>query len=130
MTEMTNDDYFETLQPSIQERIAEAKERDKDDGGNVILLHGFEGAMIGTVRMPDGRARAVYEEGLCLKLLMNDIRKNNPEMPEEELYMDAVDAWDYNTMRAIPYMGECAPVIIQGFDVDESGWGSLLRSWV
>ena len=121
-----SDDYIKTLSPSVEERIAEAKERDEDEGENIVLLHGFEGAMVGTM-WKDGKSIAVYEEGLCLRIIVDDLRKNCPDKPEEELYSDALDAWSYNTLRAIPYMGKNAPVIIQGFDADEADWSSLLR---
>ena len=120
------DDHIESLAPFIRERVAEARERDEEKGDNIILLHGFEGAMIGTVRMPDGKERAVYEEGLCLKLVVDRIRTDYPERPESDLYMDAVDFWDNDVVRAFPYMGACAPMIIQGFEVDEDKWRPML----
>ena len=113
---------------TIQNRISEARERDENGGVNIILLHGFEAAMVGTTVNQHGKTVAVYEEELCLQILMNLIKTDHPDVPKNELYSEAIDAWDYNTMRALPYMGEAAPVIIQGFEVDSTKWDALLES--
>lgn len=117
-TPTSNDEYIESLSPVVQERIAEARQRDEDDGDNIVLLHGFESAMIGTSQNEHGKTVAVYEEGRCIRLLMDEIHQDNPDVPEDELYSEALDSWCYNTLRAIPYLAERAPIIIQGFDSD------------
>ena len=122
----TENDYIASLPSFVQERVFEAQERDENRGESIIRLHGFEKAMIGTTKNHLGKVVSVYEEGLCLKILRDRIRTDFPEKTEEEIREDAYDAWDYDTMRAFPYMGDCAPVIIQSFDVDESRWLSLL----
>jgi len=115
----SNDEYIASLPSVVQERIAEARERDEEDGSNIVLLHGFESAMIGTIQNEHGKTVAVYEEGRCIRLLMEQIHQDNPDVPEDELYSEALDCWSYNTLRAIPYLAERAPLIIQGFDSDE-----------
>ena len=114
----SNDEYIASLSPVVQERIAEARERDEDDGDNIVLLHSFESAMIGTTQNEHGKTVAVYEEGQCIRLLMKQIHQDNPDIPEDELYSEAPDCWSYNTLRAIPYLAERAPLIIQCFDSD------------
>lgn len=111
---------------TVQERISEARDRDAGDGSNIVLLHGFESAMVGTATNKEGKTIAVYEEGLCLKCLMERLRAEHPDTSEQEIYEDALDAWDYDTMRAMPYMGETAPLVIQGFDIDSTKWNALL----
>ena len=115
----SNDEYIAALPSVVQERIAEARQRDEDDGDNIVLLHGFETAMIGTSQNEHGKTVAVYEEGRCIRLLMEQIHQDNPDVPEDDLYSEAMDCWCYNTLRTIPYLAERAPLIIQGFDSDD-----------
>lgn len=114
------------MSSTVQERISEARDRDAGDGANIVLLHGFESAMVGTATNKDGKTIAVYEEGLCLKCIMERLKVEHPDMSEQEIYEDALDAWDYNTMRAMPYMEAAAPLVIQAFDVDSAKWDSML----
>ena len=50
--------------------------------------------------------RAVYDYDLMVEHLVAE---------EEMTYEEAVEQIDYNTLRAIPYMGETAPVILHHF---------------
>lgn len=122
-----NDEYIKSLPPIVQERITEARERDFDDGGDIVLLHGYEAAMIGTASR-QGRTVAVYAESLCVRLIMDEMRKDYPSVPETELYADAVNYWDDTVIRGLPYMGERAPIIVEGFEVDDDKWTALLDS--
>ena len=65
----------------------------------------FLDAVVGT----DERGRVVYDYGLMLECLM---------LEDGMEYDDAIEFVDYNTIRALPYMGEMAPVILYGFDED------------
>jgi len=122
----SNDDYIESLPFVIRDRIAEARQRDEDEGNNIVLLHDFESALIGTAQNEFGKTVAVYEEGLCIRLLMEQIRIDHPDISEEEVYSEALDYWSYNTLRTLPYIGESAPIIIQGFDADTPAWNAMV----
>ena len=67
----------------------------------LILLdnHDYDGSIVGITE--DGRV--VYDYEAMVEEYMND-----ESCPEE----DAREWLDYNTLRAIPYMGEHAPVIL------------------
>ena len=119
---ISNDAYIKSLTPIVQERIIEARERDEDGGESIVLLHGLEDGFIGTTRNQHERTVAVYDYGLCLRRIMEDIGKDHPEIPEDELYLEAVDYWDANVIRSLPYMGEVAPVVIERFEVDGGLW--------
>ena len=67
-------------------------------------------------------SNAVYESGRCIECLAEGFREDNPDRPDEENYADAEDWFSYNTVRAIPYMGKGAPIIIDGFGRDEEQW--------
>lgn len=121
----SNDDYIESLPFVIRDRIAEARQRDEDEGNNIVLLHDFESALIGTTQNEFGKTVAVYEEGQCIRLLMEQIRKDHPDVLEEDVYSEALDYWSYNTLRTLPYIGESAPIIIQGFDADTPAWDAM-----
>lgn len=118
----SNDDYIKSLSPIVQERVIEARERDEDGGESIVLLHGLEDGFIGTTRNHHDRTVAVYDLGLCLRRIMDDIRSDHPEIPDDELYLEAVDYWDANVIRSLPYMGEVAPVVIERFEVDGGLW--------
>lgn len=117
-------DYVESLPEFVRERIDEARDRDEDEGDNIVLLHGMEAAMVGTTER-DGVVVAVYESGRCIECLAEGFRKDNPDRPDEENYADAEDWFSYNTVRAIPYMGKGAPIIIDGFGRDEEQWEAM-----
>ena len=117
----SNDDYIKSLSPIEQERVIEARERDEDGGESIVLLHGLEEGFIGTTRNQHERT-VVYDYGLCLRRIMEDIGKDHPEIPDDELYLEAVDYWDANVIRSLPYMGEVAPVVIERFEVDGDLW--------
>lgn len=61
--------------------------------------HAYDNSIIGTTL--DGRA--IYEFNKMIEELMND-----EGWTEEE----AVEWIDYNTMRALPYGGEKAPIVV------------------
>lgn len=112
--------YDDTLPANVKERLEEV-ECDADDT-NIVLLHGMERALVGTMLNSKGILVAVYEENLCIECLADDFRKDNPDRDDVENWTDAEEWFSYNTLRAIPYMGEGAPVVIRGFHRDEEKW--------
>lgn len=80
---------------TAEERLLEAGYED------VVYLvnYGYDDALIGVT--DDGRA--VYDYNKMVEWLMN--KENWSEI-------DAIEWIEYNTMRAIPYMGEGAPIIM------------------
>lgn len=112
--------YDDTLPANVKERLEEV-ECDADDT-NIVLLHGMERALVGTMLNAQGILVAVYEENLCIECLADDFRKDNPGRDDAENWTDAEEWFSYNTLRAIPYMGEGAPVVISGFHRDEEKW--------
>ena len=74
--------------------------RDNIPWGVVILEdHAFDNSIIG-ITFDD---RLVYCYELMMQELMNDWGWDE---------LDAMDWLDYNTLRAIPYMGDKAPIVI------------------
>lgn len=112
--------YDDTLPANVKERLEEV-DCDADDT-NIVLLHGMERALVGTMLNGKGILVAVYEENLCIECLADDFRKDNPDRDDAENWTDAEEWFSYNTLRAIPYMGEGAPVVIRGFHRDEEKW--------
>ena len=66
-----------------------------------VMLPDYEEAFIGTT--DDGRAAYSYDQ-------MVNVLTNRDKMT----YEDAVEWIEYNTIRALPYAGDRAPVIIYG----------------
>ena len=120
---------------TVQARFAEATKRVEAVNDYMLFPGDLERAMIGTTTSRDGRSSvvAVYERALCIKCKMEsygpDWRKacgfedenGNPtgcemgESEEDELYIMAVDDFDYNTMRSLPYQYEHAPIVFEAF---------------
>ena len=80
---------------SAEERLLE----NGYEGATFLQDYSYDDALIGV--SDDGRA--IYDYDLMVEWLMNE------EGWSEE---DAVEWIDYNTVRAIPYMGEGAPIIM------------------
>lgn len=74
------------------------------DLGDTVMFENpdFAGAFIGT----DSDGRAVYDFELMVRCLMEEDGMSDDE---------AREFIDYNTLRAIPYMGEMAPVVVYPF---------------
>lgn len=103
------------VSPVVKQRFAEASELAEDNDDQIYFIDGMERALIGTMVNADGVRVAVYEKGLCLDCLMDD-------MTEEE----AIDWFEYNTLRSLPYLHEHAPVIIERFEHDDGLWNQFM----
>ena len=113
-------EYEDTLPENVKERLEEVD--CDEEGTEIVLLHGMERALVGTMLNSKGILVAVYEENLCIECLADDFRKDNPDRDDTENWADAEEWFSYNTLRAIPYMGDGAPVVISGFHRDEEKW--------
>lgn len=112
-----HEEYLDSLPEEVKKRLEIARKRDASgDGDNIILLHGLEKGMVGTMVNDYGITIAVYERNRSIDHLAEDFDKDNPERNEDECRAEATEWFDYNTVRAIPYMGESAPMIIEAFD--------------
>lgn len=70
---------------------------------NTKHLIGYDDALVGVSH--DGRA--IYDYNLMIDWLMSKENWSDDE---------AVEWIEYNTIRALPYMGEGAPIIMYGFE--------------
>ena len=71
-----------------------------------ILLENpdYDSAIIG---YDENSGRVIYDHEKMVKYLMNN---------EDMSYDEAIDFIGYNTIRATPYMGENAPIILRNFE--------------
>jgi len=76
-----------------------------DEADNVFVMDGFPRAAIGLHRHPDG-TRLVYSYQRVLRTLIDE----HGLTPE-----DAIEHFDYNIERSLPYLGDKAPLIIEEF---------------
>lgn len=117
----------------VQERLDEAYGRDcEGQGENILIIDDMEDALIGTTER-DGIVVAVYESNLCIRSLAKKFLANgsiSESVPEGERVDEAMEKatewFEYNTLRAIPYEHERAPMVIDGFMCDEDKWGAFL----
>ncbi len=83
-----------------------AKDRILDNGyENIVIFDnvGYDDALIGVSE--DGRA--IYDYDLMVKWLVDN---------DNMTISDAVEWIDYNTIRALPYAGDEAPIIMYRID--------------
>lgn len=72
---------------------------------DIARMHEYKNALIGYTISNDVTV-AIYDYDKCIKILMKR---------DGVTYEDAADWFSYNPMRAIPYMGEGKPIIMQSF---------------
>jgi len=65
----------------------------------------YEGGLIGYTE--DGRA--VYDREKCIMWLAS---QDDSETDPETAYTNAIEFFEFNTVRSLPYAGEHAPVIV------------------
>lgn len=69
------------------------------EGVKYLTNYSYDSALIGVT----DDNRAVYDFGLMIEWLMTE---------EDFEYEEAIEWIEFNTIRAIPYMGEGAPIIM------------------
>ena len=111
---------------AVAERYDEACERDDDYGQNIVMMDDMEDAMVGTTVNAAGIVVPVYERELCIMSLARKYMASGDYKDEGEAYSAAADWFGCNTERAIPYLKDRAPVIIDGFDRDMERWEEFL----
>lgn len=107
------DDYFlysyqlyeDVMKTSYKEKCDAIQELAINQEVDIALMHDYKDALIGHTISNDINV-AIYDYDNCIKILMKR---------DGMSYEDAEDFFSYNTMRAIPYMGEAKPIIIQLF---------------
>jgi hypothetical protein len=86
----------------MMSKFNDIKKEIADLNPDALLADGLESALIGYARVHD-EIVACYDEGRAIKALMRQ------GMSEE----DAIEHFEYNTIRSLPYMGDDAPVFIR-----------------
>ena len=125
----------------VADRFDEAVARDGDEG-HIGILHGLDPAMIGTARR-NGHVVAVYERSLCIRCIADgmddeEVAKlhadehtedelKDPELIEQLKLEDAEEFYQFNTEPVLDYMGESAPIIIEGFSMDSTCWDAFME---
>jgi len=80
------------------------EELEEMGAGEVIMMDGFSDAIKGYSMGAEGRVRLIYGYDECIGVLERD-------MPREE----ALDYFEYNTIRSLPYQGEAGPIVMSYF---------------
>jgi len=125
--------------PTVIERFSDCDAIAEGNDDYIVFLDGMEKALVGTADV-NGVHVAVYERELCIRCIMEgygddwadtigtytDEQKADADFMEEEKYTMAVEDFEYNTLRALPYQHEHAPLIIDGFFVDSERWEAFM----
>lgn len=72
-------------------------------------------AIVATFLNAEGGRVAVYDYALLVGAFAQDMEGETPEEREAQ----AVEWVEYNTLRALPYMGDWAPLVLGMPDLDE-----------
>ena len=116
---------------TVQARFAEATDRTNKRNDYMLFLDDLERAMIGTAVNDAGTEVAVYERELCIRCKMDSYGPNwkkdmsigtsedENDADDSELYTMALEDFEYNTVRSLPYQYEHAPIIFEAFHDDE-----------
>lgn len=90
----------------IKSKALTAAEKDLLDGAPILDPDSLDRAIIGVVETPAGHA-AVYS----YEKLVRAMKRDSPGSSRD----DVVEWIGYNTIRALPYMGQRAPWILEEF---------------
>lgn len=91
----------------------------KDSGQLVVFLDGYEGGLVGYCTNDAGRLICIYDYDRSMDFMARQYMESDREMfPDyDEAYTGAVEWYEFNTVRSLPYVkdGETsiAPTFIQ-----------------
>ena len=89
----------EELKAYIRDRVTD------DEAGKVLVMDGFAPAAIG-LHFDNDRYRVVYSYQRIIETLVTEHGLDHE---------DAIDHYDYNIERSLPYAGAEAPIVIEEF---------------
>lgn len=101
------------------------KEEIEDATGSILLdPESLDVAIIGTKKNELGQVVFVYSSALLIecfeKIFYVPSSERDRAEAMEDAYEMAVDWFDYNTVRSIPYLGEARPILVDEiFEEDE-----------
>jgi hypothetical protein len=107
-----------------------AAEKAALQGAVVLDPDTWDAAILGVHTNQHGEVVAVYDENVIVELLLREILDStegpHDEEAENDAYDEASEYLQFNTIRALPYMGARAPVLVselfedaEEFEVDE-----------
>ncbi len=102
---------FEEMQDIITNSV-------ENEGNNPLYIDGFEGGLIGFHRDDNGDVHAVYSEEKMLEYWAEqNIDQERKDDEDYDAYSEALDFYEYNTVRALAYLEERnRPIIVNTFD--------------
>ena len=92
-------------------KVAEVTRRGDERGQEVVIIDGMDKAIVGTCVNEYGKIVAVYDRELCIQCLMESMSESDD--PEDDPYESAIEFFEYNTVRSLPYLKDQAPIIIE-----------------
>lgn len=104
-------DYASITDDMAAQKKAEIIERAEEFDCEIAFLDDLDKALVGTHIKPDGQVVAVYDRGLCLECLADGFSKDCAE--DDDPYEMAIEWFQYNVERSLPYLHEKAPIIIE-----------------
>lgn len=93
------------LRAAIDEYVKEAEIENK-----VYLIDGFDNSIIGVTESGD-RAKLVYDYNKMVEEFAADNKE--ADETEDEAITAAIEWIEYNTIRALAYLGEDSPIIMR-----------------
>ena len=94
-----------------EDKVAEVARRGDDLEQEVEIIDGMDKAIVGTCVNEYGNIVAVYDRELCIQCIMESMSESDD--PEYDPYESAMEFFEYNTVRSLPYRKDRAPIIIE-----------------
>ena len=104
-------DIYSITAKMAEDKVAEVTRRGDERGQEVVIIDGMDKAIVGTCINEYGKIVAVYDRELCIQCLMESMSESDD--PEDDPYESAMEFFEYNTVRSLPYLKDQAPIIIE-----------------
>lgn len=86
------------------------------DGAPVFDPDDLDAAIVGVHKLLNGKHVAVY----CYDKIIEQYMAANGQTPDDEAaYFETQEFVDYNTVRAVAYMGDRSPIIVETLEEEE-----------
>ena len=100
---------------TIQNDALAEEDRNALYGAVILDPDTLDAAIIGVHENREGEFVAVYDQEAIIDIMVNERMSDDAELDRQEAWQEAAEFVDYNTVRALPYMGLRAPILASEF---------------
>lgn len=99
----------------IQNDALTEEDKNAISGAVVLDPDTWDAAIIGVHENHEGEFVAVYDQEAIIDIMVNERMSDDAKLDRQEVWQEAAEFVDYNTVRALPYMGPRAPILASEF---------------